>query len=79
MWISSDAIVNAVGTCEMYSESDRALGSDRVSSCGWEKKPSPMETGEEERQEVVMSSRRDPKLGHGKDTLRRNWYFIARD
>lgn len=67
------------GTCEMCSESDRAFSSDRVSSCGREEEPSPTETGEEEKQEVVMPSRRDPELGHGKDTLWRNRYFIARD
>lgn len=63
----------------MCSESDRPLSSETVSSRGWEEEPSPTETGEGERQEVVMSSRRDPELGPGKDTLRRNWYFIARD
>ena len=62
----------------MWRESERTLSSASASSEGCEEKPRPMET-EEGGREVAMSSRREPTLGHGKDTLRRNWYLVASD
>lgn len=64
-----------VGT---WRESDRTLSSASASSKACEEEPRPIET-EEGGREVAASSRRESTLGHGKDTLRRNWYLFASD